>query len=295
MDPKAESFTGLSPYNSMGNSPMVNVDPNGDFFFGTLMAPLAGFVRGIRNLANGEGVGGFVEGFGQGLSNGVKIDAGNFAWDRNLNVFENDLTILSRFSWQAPQQLAGNIYNAAHNVSGQVDWVRYKHGATVVSSGMQPGGISLGSYITGGTGNIEADPFNSLFQHEYGHYLQSVAMGPAYLWRVGIPSVQSAGSNTSPYGDHDFHPVEQDANRRAFSYFNREVNGFYGASRLTSGWNFDRNPLDPGRTARRNQFFNFRNAADRRQLQSLSVRARWTDYVFGPFAGVTNAIIYNNP
>ncbi|MEM6321918.1 MAG: RHS repeat-associated core domain-containing protein [Bacteroidota bacterium] len=33
VDPKATALMGLSPYNSMGNSPMVNADPNGDLFF----------------------------------------------------------------------------------------------------------------------------------------------------------------------------------------------------------------------------------------------------------------------
>jgi len=89
--------------------------------------------------------------------------------------------------------------------------------------------------------------------------------------------------------------VEQDANRRAFNYFNREVDGFYGATAATSSWNFVRNPLDPGGTATRGQFFDFRNAADRRVLQGLRVRPRWPDYIFGPFAGITNAMIYNNP
>ena len=33
VDPQATSLMGLSPYNSMGNSPLVNADPNGDLFW----------------------------------------------------------------------------------------------------------------------------------------------------------------------------------------------------------------------------------------------------------------------
>jgi len=80
------------------------------------------------------------------------------------------------------------------------------------------GGIAQGTYINGDN-SIDADANNPLFQHEHGHYLQSQSMGLAYYSRIAIPSVRSKG-------DHDFHPVEQDANRRAFLYFNKKVGGF---------------------------------------------------------------------
>ena len=59
------------------------------------------------------------------------------------------------------------------------------------------------AYDANGNRGLYADPHNRLFQHEYGHYLQSQSMGPA------------------------FQPFEQDANRRAFLYFNKNVDGFY--------------------------------------------------------------------
>jgi len=52
---------------------------------------------------------------------------------------------------------------------------------------------------------------------------------------------------------HAFHDVEQDANIRAFLYFNRNVEGFYQTeeqyrynqnNKIEKGWNFWRNPID---------------------------------------------------
>jgi len=288
---------------AMGNNPISNIDPDGEFFFGTLLGPIAGIARGITRVAEGDGIGGFFQGLGEGIWNGIKIDAGNFAWDRNLNFGENLLAIGSRFTWEAPQQFIGNLYNAGHNATGQVDWVRYRYGATVVSSDIQPGGISLGNYITGRGGEIQADQNNWLFQHEYGHLLQSRSMGPAYLWRVGLPSLFDNGA----YVDHDFHPVEQDANLRAFKYFNKRILGFYespvGSGQPNPynafdgrGWDFFRNPLDPNGTQRRTgQYWDFRNQNHIQTLNNLTVRARWYDYTFPFYSGIYNTIRYNNP
>ena len=80
------------------------------------------------------------------------------------------------------------------------------------------------AYDANGNRGLYADPHNRLFQHEYGHYLQSQSMGPAFIPRVAIPSLMS-----TMYDDksHAFQPFEQDANRRAFLYFNKNVDGYY--------------------------------------------------------------------
>jgi hypothetical protein len=174
----------------------------------------------------------------------------------------------------------------------------------VVQTSGEWGGLTQGNYILGGE-DIDADANNPLFQHEYGHYIQSQSMGPAFYPRIGIPSILSSG-------DHDFHPAEQDANRRAFLYFNRNVAGFQndgvspddhtsdipGENR---GWDFFRNPLNIDGSGRRRQYVNFGSGLNVDRLNSIRVRAKFWDYfsTLNPgmadpvWVGIINALKYN--
>ena len=125
-------------------------------------------------------------------------------------------------------------------------------------------------------------------------------MGLAYYPRVGIPSSRSNGV-------HDFHPVEQDADRRAFLYFNKNVGGFQDDMVLTNkdyrdnkGWDFDRNPLNVDGSNTRDQYVNYLNSNDIMSLDKIRIRAKWYDYaswIFTPigpvWVGLKNAGIYN--
>jgi len=104
--------------------------------------------------------------------------------------------------------------------------------ATVLQKTGDWGAITLGSYIIGDQ-SIEADPNNDLFQHEYGHYLQSQSSGPLYLFHYGIPSGCDALVND--YWDHTKHWSEQDANRRGLNFFSKDSN--------FKGWRFNSNPI----------------------------------------------------
>ena len=62
---------------------------------------------------------------------------------------------------------------------------------------------------------------------------------------------------------HDFQPFEQDANRRAFMYFNKHEDGFYQThaeyyynkvNNIRKGWDFEKNPLDVYHTGARNVY-----------------------------------------
>jgi len=76
--------------------------------------------------------------------------------------------------------------------------------------------------------------YNPLFQHEYGHYIQSQNAGWLYLPKYALPSLRSALKNN--YYEHSAFWVEQDANIRASKYFNSNINGY-------SGWNYFSNPI----------------------------------------------------
>ncbi|MEK9609850.1 MAG: hypothetical protein VW058_09335, partial [Flavobacteriaceae bacterium] len=148
------------------------------------------------------------------------------------------------------------------------------------------------------------DANNSLFQHEYGHVLQSRAFGWGYISRVGIPSAL----DNEAYGRHAFHPVEADANRRAFLYFNEEVKGFQDDKHYTrdpetginKGWDFIENGFPDGVGVKRARedfptlhynYVDYQNQAHLFSLNQLIVRPKWYDYL-DPI-GITGVGFYN--
>jgi RHS repeat-associated protein len=168
-----------------------------------------------------------------------QIDLGLFRTDENKNFWGRTWELISRHTWQAPQTIIGYTGSGVQNLFGGVRSVTNYGGATVVETygeWKKTFGVTFGCYILGERG-IQADPNNSFFQHEYGHYLQSQAVGVFYLGTYGLPSANS-------HGDHNAHPVEQDANIRAFKYFNKHIEGY-------NGWDFTSNTIigyDPSRS-----------------------------------------------
>jgi RHS repeat-associated protein len=214
------------------NNPLKYTDESGEFLFGFI----AGFWKG---LFTGKNV---FKSAWEGGVNETKISWGLFKGSPKQ--------ILSRFTWELPQTIVGYSYAQFSNYAGQVDRVGYWGGATVTGgNNWGQSGVTIGGFIMGNR-TIQADPNNPLFQHEYGHYLQSQSMGWGYLSRVAIPSLMSASMKD---GNHRYQPFEQDANRRAFMYFNEHVDGFYQteaqyrdnrANGIDKGWNFWSNPMD---------------------------------------------------
>jgi hypothetical protein len=103
-----------------------------------------------------------------------------------------------------------------------------------------------------------------------------------------------------------YSPVEQDANLRAFKYFNKHVAGFYESPEGSGlpneynagdgrGWNFLQNPLDPNGTGIRRRYWDYGNSNHMQTLNNLKVRARWYDYAFPLFSGIYNTRRYNTP
>ncbi|MDD4921020.1 MAG: hypothetical protein PHS30_00930 [Bacteroidales bacterium] len=233
-----------------------------------------------------------------------KFGGGLFASDPNKNFWGRVWEVTSRLTWQLPQTISGFLGSHGTNMIGHVNKVDYAYGATVLQTNSYPssfGAITIGSFIIGNR-EIEADANNRWFQHEYGHYLQSQKMGLGYLSRVGIPSLLSAKMDD---GNHAYQPFEQDANRRAFMYFNKNVDGFYQTEAqywanqwngIAKGWNFSENPLDVNHEGiySRQRYYDYYNPEHRALINSLSLHAKWYDYLdpFGLKVGTVNHLYY---
>ena len=284
-----------NPYLYGANSPVNFVDPDGEFVVGFI----SGFLRGLVQKENPINTG------LQGGVNEMKIWGGLFIFDPNKNSINRVLEVASRFTRQLPQTILGLAFAHISNWAWQVDRVDYWGGATVLSGNNwgQGGAVTLSSYIMGDR-TLVADPNNSLFQHEYGHYLQSQEMGWGFLSRVGIPSLMSAIQKDP---NHKYKLFEQDANRRAFLYFNKNVPNFQDDNELWNidyrdnrGWDFWRNPLNIDRTNTPWQYVDYRDANDLQLLNSLRLKAKWYDraswllFPIGPIGvGIRNGYIYN--
>ncbi len=153
------------------------------------------------------------------VKNAASIDMGWLRSDSHKGFGGRIWEVASRFTWQFVQETIGNTMVGGWNLVGGIRDVTTYGGATIAQSYKENwGAVTLGSYIIGENG-ITASPQNVIFQHEYGHYIQSQRAGIAYLTRYGIPSILSKEP-------HNNHPVEQDANIRAFNYFMKNEVGF---------------------------------------------------------------------
>lgn len=155
--------------------------------------------------------------------------------------------------------------------------IDYYDGATVITNNNGQGAVTLGSYICGNS-SLRADPNNRLFQHEYGHYIQSQAYGIFYLSRYGIPSGSNCIEWLSGNRNHDNHPVEQDANIRAFKYFNKNIDGYIG-------WNFDFNPI-----IGYDQNLPYDNPQNQAALNNGLIAPAWYNYLFPWEIAITGII-----
>lgn len=99
-------------------------------------------------------------------------------------------------------------------MAGRVKDVESKYGVTVIQTYTMKNAVTIGNFIVGQP-DLEPDPNNSTFQHEYGHYIQSQKLGPLYLLMVGIPSA----INVKWGKDHEYQPYEIGANWHAYRYF----------------------------------------------------------------------------
>lgn len=217
------AYQALNPYLFCGNAPMCYVDQDGEFFFSFLFGFFEGLITGKNPLKTGW----------HDVQMSARIIGGLFTG--------SFMQILSRLTWELPQTLLGMGASYGANWFATVDKVEHIQGATVTRArGHEFGALTLGSFILGDR-NIEANPSNSLFQHEYGHYLQSQNFGLFYLGKVGIRSLISAGLA----GDsHKFDRMEIDANKRSLKHWEKQYPGMYFGIRADKvGWDKNNHPL----------------------------------------------------
>ena len=88
----------------------------------------------------------------------------------------------AQWTWGLPQTLAGAVLYFAHRKDDHFDY----RGARATAWD-RDAGISLGKFIFVPKSAAKKDGF--LLDHEYGHTLQSLILGPFYLLLVGAPSM----------------------------------------------------------------------------------------------------------
>lgn len=206
------------------NNPLKYTDSDGEFFLFTIFNAITDLFINITK-----------HGF----------NVSQYNWKRTVNAWKMDMgwfkgsfrQIVSRFLWEIPQTYLGYLAGNISNTFDLVTSVSYYGGATAIEySTSNWGAFTLGCFINGSSG-LYASPYNSKFQHEYGHYLQSQSVGPIYLIGYAIPSLVSATIND--YETHNNFCIEKDANRRAYNYFMRNEPGF-----KHDDWD-DTHPIDP--------------------------------------------------
>ncbi len=164
-----------------------------------------------------------------------RIVLGLFLTDSRKPLHRRMFELASRLTWQLFQQSLMFVAVQLFNLLFKLESVTHFGGATVLETkAARWGGISVGCYIFQCKG-YRAQPNDKLFQHEYGHYLQSQYSGIFYLPLWGLPSLWSAFRKNH---DHNTFSIEQDCNVRAFRYFNQYI---WKGQDLA--WDFRFNPI----------------------------------------------------
>lgn len=278
-----EHSQNLNRYTYCLNNPLTYKDESGEFFI------IDDFIiGGIKGLFKGDN---FWKSGARHVKNCIRIWGGLFELDSNKNFWGKSWEFISRFTYQGLNNTIGFLAAHGYNMFGNVLDVDTKFGATVLTTTNMKNGkaFTMGSWIIGDK-DTEADPNNSTFQHEYGHYLQSQAMGWSYFSRVAFPSMISVSKKD---GKHRYRAFESDANYRAFVYFNKNVTGFYtkredwkSDAPHVKGWDFNGNPLVPYGTSDSDRYIDYGNDEQMKQLkESLSFSAKWYNYfmLISPF------------
>ena len=250
MDPKGELRPYNSPYMAMGDDPINNIDPDGEFFGGTIITFFKDlitttFFKGGLDLSSKKARQQAWRDFDPSAewsqtNKAWKIDIGGFKTDESRNFVGRWWQLTSRWTWELPQTMLGKTVSHVRNLTGNVDNVEYYRGTTLVNDNNPRSnymwGMTLGSFIN--SQNIRhADPTIPIFRHEFGHTIQSRWWGPLYLLEVGAPSLLSQGLQSlggTNFHNHDETWFEIQANRMSYRYLDKRDPG----ALTTTPWAF---------------------------------------------------------
>ncbi|MEW8508527.1 MAG: hypothetical protein AB2598_17670 [Candidatus Thiodiazotropha sp.] len=123
---------------------------------------------------------------------------------------------LLSWTWCLPQTLCGFCWS--HAVKGLLDCQAEEmgswRGVHVIRYNRLRGGVSLGPYLF----YQAVSGSHHLLRHEYGHYRQSLLLGPLYLPLIGFPSICWAAMKKAglfPALPYHLFPTERWAERLA--------------------------------------------------------------------------------
>ncbi|MGM9713244.1 MAG: hypothetical protein ACI3Y5_03880 [Prevotella sp.] len=156
------------------------------------------------------------------------LHAGRYRWRRTRNAWAIDMAmagggvghVANKWTYGLVNSLVGNLVAHLWNLFGRIDRVS-AYGGVIALSGATPANsaMTIGHYALGPAG-YTADWRDHLFVHEYGHYLQSLVMGPLFFPVVALPSLLSAWFTSRLCGmRHEERWFEADASRRGARHF----------------------------------------------------------------------------
>jgi len=208
------------------NNPLRNTDPDGENV--VVDAWLVGFVDGFFSSSNNR----WDNGLGRAnrkATNDLRIWGGLFNTDEHKSFLGRSWELISRFTWQLPQTTTGLGIALSFNMFGVVNQVNSRYGVTVLDTPFDEGAFTVSNYIMGPPGT-KPNWRDHLFDHEYGHYIQSQRYGLFYIQTVALPSVTDFFVVDDIMGErlgwingplHDTRWYEAEASRLAANYFDR--------------------------------------------------------------------------
>ncbi len=100
-----------------------------------------------------------------------------------VKIIKYTLFYLVQFTWGLPQNILGLCMLIKHRKCKK----EFYHGSLIIYHNGNWGGVSLGMFIII-RGNADENWIHEAKIHEYGHTIQSLILGPLYLFVIGIPS-----------------------------------------------------------------------------------------------------------